>query len=192
MAKIIQLKITLIDSKPPIWRRIQVKDNTTFHKLHEILQVVMGWGNYHLYDFQVNNQCFSVPHKYSEGKIISSKKIKLNILKEKQKFNYTYDFGDCWMHKILVEKIVPDKLGLPHPICIKGKLPYPPEDYGRIGRYRHLFHIQKNKNHPEYEELIKDWLGEKFDPDLFDMKRINKELMEQFIDGRTKFWVVKP
>jgi hypothetical protein len=40
---IYQLKITLKDSKPPIWRRIQVKDDTTLYKLHQILQVAMGW-----------------------------------------------------------------------------------------------------------------------------------------------------
>ena len=186
---ILQLKVSLRDSKPSIWRRIQVKDNITFHKLHEIIQIVMGWANYHLYDFQVNEQRFSLPDKDWDENVIPSKKIKLNILKEKQKLDYTYDFGDCWEHQILVEKIEPDEMGLPHPVCIKGKFACPPEDCGGIGGYYHLLDVKQNKNHPEYEHLIKEWLGEDFDPDNFNIEDINKELMEQFIDGRTRFWV---
>ena len=42
---IYQRKITLKDSKPPIWRRIQVKDDTTLYTLHQIIQIAMGWTN---------------------------------------------------------------------------------------------------------------------------------------------------
>ncbi|MFT4305018.1 MAG: plasmid pRiA4b ORF-3 family protein [Candidatus Woesearchaeota archaeon] len=191
MANLIQLKITLYDSQPPIWRRIKVKDNISFHKLHEILQVVMGWGNCHLYDFQVNDDRISILNKKWDKNLISSKKIKLNILKEKQKFDYTYDFGDCWMHKIIVEKIEPDVFKSPYPICIKGKLACPPEDCGGMGGYYNLLHVMQNKNHPEYGELIINWLGEDFDPNYFDIDSVNEELMERFIDGRARFWVMK-
>lgn len=54
MDEILQLKITLKWSKPPIWRMILVKSSTTFEVLHNIIQIVMGWENYHLYDFQTN------------------------------------------------------------------------------------------------------------------------------------------
>ena len=46
--KIYQLKVTLKGIRPPIWRRIQVKGNITLLQLHDILQVVMGWYDYHL------------------------------------------------------------------------------------------------------------------------------------------------
>ena len=39
-----QFKITLLESQPPIWRRIQVKD-CTLDKLHEHIQTAMGWTN---------------------------------------------------------------------------------------------------------------------------------------------------
>ena len=48
MTKILQLKIVLKGSKPPVWRRFLVKDSMTFHKLHNIIQDVMGWKNCHL------------------------------------------------------------------------------------------------------------------------------------------------
>nr|MBA3531439.1 plasmid pRiA4b ORF-3 family protein [Ardenticatenales bacterium] len=44
-----QLKVTLKGTKPPIWRRIQVRGSTTLGKLHRILQVVMGWTDSHLH-----------------------------------------------------------------------------------------------------------------------------------------------
>jgi hypothetical protein len=45
----------LIDSEPPIWRRIQVPD-CTLGDLHVILQVVMGWEDYHLHQFIVRGE----------------------------------------------------------------------------------------------------------------------------------------
>ncbi|QTE21654.1 plasmid pRiA4b ORF-3 family protein [Polaribacter cellanae] len=53
--EIVQLKITLKHSKPPIWRRILVEKDMTFEGLHNIIQDVMGWENYHLYEFQDKN-----------------------------------------------------------------------------------------------------------------------------------------
>ncbi|MBI4980196.1 plasmid pRiA4b ORF-3 family protein [Candidatus Woesearchaeota archaeon] len=192
MPNIMQLKITLRDSQPPIWRRIKIKDNISFHKLHEIFQVVMGWTNSHLYDFQVDGQRLSVPKYFDwDDKLMDSRKIRISTLKPSQKFDYTYDFGDCWEHQIIVEKIEPNEMGLPHPVCIKGKLSCPPDDCGGIGGYYRLLHVRRNKNHPEYKELIKEWLGEDFDPNYFEIEEINKELMERFIDGRTRYWVIE-
>jgi hypothetical protein len=51
MKDILQLYLSLEFSRPPIWRQIQVRKNTTFFELHYILQIVMGWKNSHLYEF---------------------------------------------------------------------------------------------------------------------------------------------
>jgi hypothetical protein len=58
---IYQLKVTLEDIKPPIWRRILVTGNTTLSKLHRILQVVMGWDDYHLHQFIINDIYYGTP-----------------------------------------------------------------------------------------------------------------------------------
>lgn len=42
---IYQLKFTLDDVKPPIWRRVQTKDCTLAH-LHDLIQISMGWEGY--------------------------------------------------------------------------------------------------------------------------------------------------
>ena len=96
-----------------------------------------------------------------------------------------------WEHQILVEEIMPDEMGLPNPICFKGKLSCPPEDCGGMGGYYNLLEIKEDKNHLDYEDYIINWLGEDFDPNHFNIEEINKELMEQFIDRRTRYWVKK-
>jgi hypothetical protein len=52
MAKrVLQLKIELDGIVPKIWRRFLVRDDISFRGLHEIIQIIMGWENYHLYEF---------------------------------------------------------------------------------------------------------------------------------------------
>ena len=55
-----QFKITLLDTKPPIWRRIQVTD-CTLDRLHEHIQTAMGWMNSHLHQFQLGDQRYADP-----------------------------------------------------------------------------------------------------------------------------------
>ena len=48
-----QLKITLDNVKPTIWRRVLVPSTIRLPHLHIVIQEVMGWENYHLYAFRV-------------------------------------------------------------------------------------------------------------------------------------------
>src|SRR5262245_55379682 len=50
---IYQIKVTLKESKPSIWRRIQVRSDATLGELHAIIQMAMGWANSHLHHFIV-------------------------------------------------------------------------------------------------------------------------------------------
>ena len=65
-AQVYQIKITLHGSKPPIWRRIQVRGDTTLDGLHDVIQVAMGWTNSHLHQFTVGKTYFGVPGVKSE------------------------------------------------------------------------------------------------------------------------------
>jgi len=56
-----QLKVTLRESKPPIWRGFQVSGDITLRRLHLILQDVMGWTNSHLYRFDIGGIQYSIP-----------------------------------------------------------------------------------------------------------------------------------
>jgi hypothetical protein len=61
MENIFQLKITLNDISPPIWRRIHVNSDTLLFDLHKIIQTTMGWTNSHLHQFVYNDRFYCNP-----------------------------------------------------------------------------------------------------------------------------------
>ena len=171
---IYQMKITLKDVKPPIWRRIQVKSDITLHSLHRTIQTVMGWEDGHLHEFNIFGASYGDPEQEVGS---DEKKVRLNKLhlEEKHKFLYVYDFGDNWEHTILVEKILPMDEKKQYPICLTGKRSGPLEDCGGPWGYMDLLDVISDPNDPEYDERI-DWVGEDFDSELFDIEKINKRL----------------
>ncbi len=172
-----QMKVTLQDISPPIWRRIQVTNDTTLGKLHRILQVVMGWSDYHLHEFIIGEVSYGVPDKESMSDMKNEKNVRLSqiVSGEGMRFTYIYDFGDYWRHKILVEKILSPEQDTRYPICIKGKRACPPEDCGGIGGYYEFLEAIKDPDHPDHEDML-DWVGGSFDPEAFDLDEINATL----------------
>ena len=133
-----QIKVTLKGSRPPSWRRFQISGDISLHKLHEILQMVMGWTNSHLYRFDIVGSHFGEPDpEYKDYGIDmrDAKRAKLSqvVTFEKSKFIYEYDFGDSWLHEVVVEKILPAEPGILYPICLTGRRSCPPEDCGGTG-----------------------------------------------------------
>ena len=174
---IYQIKVTLGDSKPPIWRRILVPINITLGELHDILQVVMGWADYHLHQFIVGRTYYGVPHPDYGFDMRNEKRVKLNqiVAGEGFKFRYEYDFGDSWLHNLLVEKVLPPQPGQQYPVCIKGKRACPPEDVGGVWGYYGFLEAIQNPNHPEHEGYL-EWVGDEFDPEEFDLDVVNEAL----------------
>jgi len=180
---IIQFKIYLKGINPQIWRRFLVSDFWTFDKLHRIIQKVMGWENYHLYEFDVNGTKIGLVDDDAlnvNPDLKNAKRVRLfeYLDSEGQRFSYLYDFGDNWEHEIIIEKMTEDKIEDSHkyPKCIDGKRACPPEDCRGVRGYEELLEIQKNKNHPRYKELIVSWLGENFDFEEFGVGEVNKRL----------------
>jgi hypothetical protein len=184
--KIYQLKITLVGSKPPIWRRVLVKSDTLLSDLHLIIQTTMGWTNSHLHQFIVGHDSFQPEYEdmdddgYSQP--YTDKRINDFLKKENAKVVYEYDFGDSWYHDIVLEKILEEQKGTFYPVCIEGKNTCPFEDCGGIWGYEDLVKTLKNKKHPEYEEM-KEWLeldeDEEFDPTIFFKDEVNEELKSE-------------
>jgi len=50
------LRIELLYTKPPIWRRLAVPSDITLGQLHEVIQIAMGWCNAHLHQFTLGNE----------------------------------------------------------------------------------------------------------------------------------------
>ncbi len=174
---IYQLKVTLKESKPPIWRRILVASNISLHKLHNIIQITMGWDNSHLHQFIVQGQFYGAPDFDMTDDMEDEKNVSLDqvMYNPKGKLIYEYDFGDSWEHVILLEKILPPEAGIQYPVCVKGKRACPPEDSGGIWGYAELMETIQDPDHPEHEEML-EWLGGDFDPEAFDLDEINRRL----------------
>jgi hypothetical protein len=177
-----QLKVTLDGIRPLIWRRIQVRGDITLFKLHKILQVVMGWDDYHLHKFVIEGEDYSVICREADmlgDDFTDEKKVRLNrvIPGEKFKFSYEYDFGDNWRHTILVEKIFRPQEELKVPFCLKGKRAAPHEDCGGEGGYYNLLKALRNPKHPEHEDM-RSWAGDDYDPEHFDADIVNERLMK--------------
>lgn len=173
-----QIKVTLNDSKPPIWRRILVTDTITLHQLHSILQIVMGWTDSHLHQFIIDEEFYGDPEddEFGDLETKNEKRYRLNQFVERKgsKFIYEYDFGDSWEHTIHVEVILPIEKGAQYPICLEGKRACPPEDIGGIWGYEDFLKILSNSKDPEHEEMM-EWIGE-FDPERFDLDCVNESL----------------
>ncbi|OGG46673.1 MAG: hypothetical protein A3F84_07475 [Candidatus Handelsmanbacteria bacterium RIFCSPLOWO2_12_FULL_64_10] len=174
---IYQLKITLRDSRPPIWRRVLIPGDFSLHKLHRVAQIAMGWTDSHLHQFTVGGTYYGEPHPDDEMEMNDERRFTLNRIapREKSKFAYEYDFGDSWDHEVLVEKIFPPEPGVKYPLCVKGKRACPPEDVGGVWGYDTFLKAICDPKHEEHDSYL-EWIGGEFDPEAFDLDEINQEL----------------
>ena len=176
-ALIYQIKITLQDSHPPIWRRIQVRGDTSLDELHDIIQIVMGWTDSHLHQFIVD-ETYIGPYdpEYPEPPMSDETQFTLSQIAEDQgsAFIYEYDFGDSWYHELLVEEIVPAQEAR-YPVCLAGERACPPEDVGGVWGYEEFLDAMRDPDHPEHEDYV-EWIGGEFDPETFDLEAVNAAL----------------
>lgn len=182
MAKrpVFQFKITLQEIHPPIWRRIQISDLSTFWDLHVAIQDAMGWWDYHLHDFKVINpvtgekEHMGIPSD-DDFDILNTLpgwdfKVR-DYVRANEKMIYSYDYGDGWKHMVEFEGEHPKlKQSRDYPICIAGKRACPPEDVGGIPGYENYILAITDPTHEEYAELLQ-WRG-KYDPNKFNPKKV--------------------
>ncbi|MGH9549341.1 MAG: plasmid pRiA4b ORF-3 family protein [Terriglobales bacterium] len=177
--QIYQIKITLHGSRPPIWRRLQVKSDITLAKLHRILQAVMGWTDSHFHRFLIQGKPYGIPGQdvISLAGTIDERRYKLEKvgLRATFRFTYSYDFGDAWEHALLVEKVLSPQEGARYPVCMAGERGCPPEDVGGMPGYEAFLAATSNPQHPEHKEYL-EWIGGPFDPEAFDVSDINRRL----------------
>ncbi|KAA3612168.1 MAG: plasmid pRiA4b ORF-3 family protein [Calditrichaeota bacterium] len=177
--KIYQIKVTLQDSNPPIWRQLLIDPEISLYDLHKIIQIAMGWSNSHLHQFIINKEYYSIPHEDDWQPVIDERKthVKKIASAEGKKFIYEYDFGDNWSHDIVVEKILSVEQDSQYPKCIKGKRACPPEDVGGLWGYAEFLAAMKDPKHKEHGSFV-EWWGGQFDPEAFDLEAINEVLQD--------------
>jgi Plasmid pRiA4b ORF-3-like protein len=172
-----QLKVTLTGIRPPIWRRLQVSSSINLRRLHDVIQAAMGWTQSHLYRFEVGGVDFGEPDPEDDLAFRSAKATPLRKIAPARGavFLYEYDFGDCWQHRIVVEKVLPPEPGAAYPRCTAGKRACPPEDVGGVWGYEEFLEAIRDPEHEEHEAM-REWGGEEFDPEAFDLRAVNEQL----------------
>ena len=153
----LQLKVTLHDVRPLVWRRLLVPGRLTFDGLHPLLQAALGWEGYHLHAFSV----------YSD--IAGQTKLTAVLRQAGDGVTYLYDFGDGWEHQVALERIrSAPKDGKAR--VLAGARSCPPEDSG--GPQGYLYALAQRKNRRRSD------LPRGFDPAAFDLSEANERLRE--------------
>ena len=175
---IFQIKISLLDSDPLIWRRILVPSNFTLKKLHNVIQIVMGWENGHLHQFLVGEAIYSEnePEFEYEPEVRPTTAKLSKVFSDTKQFIYEYDFGDGWRHEVALEKALKPDDSFHYPICIGGENACPPEDCGGLGGFYSMMEQMENPDDEEHNST-KTWFGGFFDPHSFDPNRINRDML---------------
>jgi hypothetical protein len=176
---IYELKITLLDIVPAIWRRIQVPSTIPLCCLHDALQAVFGWTDSHLHQFEKDGKYWGVPDDdgfEDDIEVIDESRVPVGkmLLAEGDSMIYIYDFGDNWRHEVVLEKIVPSDAPT-KPICLGGKRRCPPEDVGGPSGYQEFLAVIFEPGHEEFSHF-RGWAGGKFHAEEFDLKAVNNIL----------------
>ena len=182
--EIYQLKVTLKGSRPPIWRRILVPGPISLVGLHGVIQSAMGWENRHLFEFEIKGLRYADNPEEAMFTYDPPEDPFLHTLdglglEVHNSFTYLYDFGDDWIHQVLIEAILPADASLEYPVCIKGIRACPPEDCGGIWGFESLLDILGDSSHPDYESMA-EWVGPNFDPEAFDLDMVNRRMKRAY------------
>lgn len=176
-AKLLQMKITLRGVQPPVWRRLLVSDRLLLGTLHTLIQRAMGWDASHMHAFYLDGIEYAGYHTACDCGVHCDEDFALHQLVKRrgQRFTYEYDFGDRWMHNIVVEQTEPC-LGEPPPRCLAGRRACPPEDCGGPAGYAAFL---RDRTSPDPAVLQRwgeaDWVRN-FDSEHFDLDETNRRL----------------
>ncbi len=177
--RIARVRIELEDIDPVVWRRVDVPLTTSLRGLHEIIQAVMLFENYHLFQFDIGDKRYGTPDpEWDYGSVtIDAKNIRLGALIERgvDQFSYTYDFGDNWQHSITIETVAAADPAIDYPRFIEGARRAPPEDVGGVPGFEDFLEAMTKPRHRDRTRLI-TWYGRIFDPDDIDLPTINARI----------------
>lgn len=174
-----RLRISLAEIDPSIWREVIFSPGTTLHELHRAIQLLFGWYDYHLYQFKIGGRRFEAPNEEATGEDSTKARLSKLIERPGQVFEYIYDFGDHWVHRIevLETRVNADPDWLPY--LVDGARRGPPEDCGGVFGYESLLEALRTP----YEDLdeegrsVLDWVGADFDPEEFSLSQARHALL---------------
>jgi hypothetical protein len=179
--RVYQFKITLRETKPAVWRRIQVPETYTFWGLHVAIQDSMGWFDCHLHEFVIRDPktagevFIGIPDDEFPSMRTTlacwQQKVSDWFSPERRTARYDYDFGDGWTHDVRLEKILPRDENVQYPVCVDGEMSCPPEDVGGTGGYEDFLRILSDPSNAEHARML-EWAGGEFNPTEFDPREV--------------------
>lgn len=175
----LQIKISLANSHIPIWRRFLITEDYRLDRFHQVIQIVMGWWNSHLHEFEIGGRKFGMNIAVGYDWQLVEEETKFYLkhfpFEDGHTINYLYDFGDGWQHTLEIEAIKEVKKSQLK--CLEGESRCPYEDSGGVGGYQFMLEAMFDPKHPDHQRFIGDtWMEDLPDPTIFDLKETNREL----------------
>ena len=177
---IYQMHIRLLETEPPIWRKIQVSGRIKLYRLALLLLRAMGWENTHLCEFEIDGKKYGYSEfdEYGDGVLEFKDFVVSKVLTDKvKKFEFVYDFGDDWTHEVVVEDIFTEVVGVKYPLCIDGERACPPEDVGGVYGYDEYLEILADPSDEQYKNML-EWRGP-YDSEKFDKLEATKRMQKK-------------
>jgi len=187
--KLYVVKVALAGIEPEIWRRFVVPADITLDRLHDVVQIVMGWQDYHLHQFSIDGKIYTEdPESPEDGKDDGRYRLGTLVKRKGFSFEYVYDFGDNWIHYVTLEETNYSLGPRDEPVrLLAGERACPPEDVGGIGGYAEYCEAMKDKKHPKLKEYV-GWRGH-YDPEMIDIDAKNIELLKYLRWSRPRLMI---
>lgn len=186
MTEVAEIRITLAEITPEIWRRALVPASITLAGLHVVIQAAMGWEDAHLHMFQIDGNRYGLPENEAGGReILDAVQYQFgDLVVEGDRLLYVYDFGDGWRHEITIEALRRLAENETVPAILAGEHACPPEDCGGPYQYPEMLAALGNTNHEDHRHYL-EWIGE-FDAKSFDLSLANKRLQALDFPSRSR------
>ena len=186
-SKKLNIKISLIDSDPEIYRIVEVPSNIRLESFAEVINTAMGWEGYHLHLFQKGKTIYTTEESdddfwFNLDNTVNSYSLSLGELltRKGSHIKYEYDFGDSCMHRITLESQQAYKKNETQGVfLIDGANACPPEDCGGIYGYQEMLEALKQP-HSKAAKEYREWLGKNFNAHKFNAKKVEREFRDFF------------
>ena len=170
----LRVKLSISDVRPLIWRRVAIPGSWHLGQVHDVIQLAFGWQDYHPHEFERDGRRWGPRDPSPDSDILREQVARLHevVPHVGDQLSYTYDFGDDWVHTLVVEELLPPQRTA---ACLGGCRAGPPEDSGGPWGYQELLAAIADPRHPEHEERL-EWLDADLDPERFDLAATDVKL----------------
>ncbi len=159
---VVILRISLIGTKPEIWRVFTVPAKIDLAELHLVVQRVMGWKDVHPHEWSIDEPGGTL------------RKIAASL---GDVFTYRYDNKAGWDHTIEVIATGPPSTYLEPYRILDGDGACPPEDVGGAKGFEKFCAAMADTSHPKHQEQ-RAWYGGPFYRDAYNRSSAQKKLDE--------------